>query len=66
MTKDEFLKSIGTTEAKLKVEKKEVIKFDDGDPECIGWEVRYIDEKQAIEVALGCKCSTSNNLHDKL
>jgi len=66
MTKDEFLKSIGTTEEKLKMEKKEVIKFDDGDPECLGWEVRYIDEKQCIEVALGCKCSTSNNLHDKL
>ena len=48
------------------MEKKEIIKFDDGDPECVGWEVRYIDEKQCIEIALGCKCSTSNSLHDKI
>lgn len=66
MRKDEFLKSIGTSEEKLKAEKKEIIKFDDGDPECIGWEVRYIDEKKSIEIALGCKCSTSNSLHNKL
>ena len=66
MTKEQFLKSIETTEEKLKVERKEVIKFDDGDPECAGWEVRYIDDKQSIEVALGCKCSTSNSLHNKL
>ena len=66
MTKNEFLKSIGTTEEKLKAEKKEVIKFDDGDPECLGWEVRYIDEKQCVDISMGCKCSISNTLHDKL
>jgi len=66
MTREEFLKSIGTTEEKLKEKKQEVVKIDDGDPECLGWEVRYIDEKKSVEVALGCKCSTSNNLHNKL
>ena len=66
MTKQKYLKSIGTTEEELMMKKQEVVKMDDGDPECPGWEVRYIDEKKSVEVALGCKCSTSNNLHDKL
>ncbi len=66
MTREEFLISIKTTEEKLKIEKKEVIEIDDGDPECLGWEVRYIDENKTVEIALGCKCSTSNNLHNKL
>jgi hypothetical protein len=66
MTKEEFLKIMGTTEEKLKAEKKEVVKFDDGDPECPGWEILYIDERECVDVAMGCKCSISNTLHDKL
>ncbi|RUA06792.1 MAG: hypothetical protein DSY38_03770 [Fusobacteria bacterium] len=66
MTKEEFLKSMNTSEEKLKKEKKEVVKFDDGDPECPGWEIRYIDEVKCVDIALGCKCSISNTLHDKL
>ncbi len=65
MTKEEFLKSIGKTEDILKAEGKEVVKFDDGDPECLGWEVRYIDEEN-IEVILGCKCSDTGSIHTKL
>jgi hypothetical protein len=65
MTKEEFLKSIGTTDEILKTEGKEVVKFDDGDPECIGWDVRYIDD-ECIEVILGCKCSDTGSIHTKL
>lgn len=65
MTKEEYLESIKTTEVKLEAEGKEVVKFDDGDPECPGWEVRYID-KENIEVILGCKCSDTGSVHNKL
>ena len=65
MTKEEYLKEIGTTEATLLTEGKEVIKFDDGDPECIGWEIRYID-KGEVEIILGCKCSDTGSIHNKL
>lgn len=65
MTKEEFLKSINMTEEALKAQGKEVVKFDDGDPECIGWEVRY-EDKENIEVILGCKCSDTGSIHTKL
>ncbi|WP_319371357.1 hypothetical protein [uncultured Ilyobacter sp.] len=65
MTKEEFLKSINITEEVLKAQGKEVVRFDDGDPECPGWEVRYVD-KENIEVILGCKCSDTGSIHTKL
>lgn len=65
MTKEEYLNSIKTTEAKLESEGKELIKFDDGDPESSGWEVRYIDREE-VEIILGCKCSDTGSVHDKL
>lgn len=65
MTKEEFLRAEGTTEEKLKVEGKEVVRFDDGDPECCGWDIRYID-KEDIFISLGCKCSDTGSIHDKL
>ncbi len=65
MTKEDFLRDLGTTEVKLEAEGKEVVRFDDGDPECPGWEVRYID-KEEVEIILGCKCSDTGSIHDKL
>jgi hypothetical protein len=66
MTKEEFLKTLKKTEKELLEEGKEVVKFDDGDPDSPGWEVRYIDKNKCVDVAMGCKCSISNTLHDKL
>ncbi len=65
MTKDEFLKSIGKTEEQLKAEGKEVVKFNDADPDCPGWDVLYID-KDEVEILMGCKCSDIGSIHDKL
>lgn len=65
MTREEFLKSIDTTDEILKSQGKEVVKHDDGDPECPGWEVRYIDDC-SVEVILGCKCSDTGSIHTKL
>lgn len=65
MTKEEFLKEMNLTEEKLKAEGKEAVRFDDGDPESVGWEVRYID-KGEVEILLGCKCSDTGTVHNKL
>ncbi len=65
MTREEFLRSEGTTEEILKSQGKEIVKFDDGDPGCPGWEIRYID-KEDVFISLGCKCSDTGSIHSKL
>ncbi len=64
MSIEEFLKKIGKTEEELKVNNQELVKFDDGDPDSDGWEVRYIDTTSSI--GLGCRCSESGTLHNKI
>lgn len=64
LTKEEFLKEIGKNVEELKKEGLEVVKYDDGSPEALGWEVRYIDE--TCTFSLGCPCSDSGTVHDKL
>ena len=60
----EFLKKQNTTEEKLKEKGMEVVAYDDGSPESEGWDIRYIDD--TCSVVLGCPCSNSGTLHDKL
>jgi len=64
MTKKEFLKKINQTEVSLELLGQELVRINDGDPDCEGWEVRYIDKTSSI--GLGCRCSESGTLHSKL
>lgn len=64
LTKDEFLKQIGKTEEGIKKEGLEVVKYDDGSPDSLGWELRYKDE--TCTFSLGCPCSDSGTVHDKI
>lgn len=64
LSREEYLKSIGKTEEKLVEEGLELVKYDDGSPEALGWEVRYKDE--TCTFSLGCPCSDSGTVHDKL
>lgn len=64
MLREEYLRLIKKTELELEKEGKELVKFDDGSPDSLGWEVRYKDE--TCTFSLGCKCSDSGTVHDKL
>jgi len=64
LTKDEFLKTLRKNEEELKKEGLELVKYDDGSPESLGWELRYKNE--TCTFSLGCPCSDSGTVHDKL
>ncbi len=64
LTKEEFLKKIGKTEEALEKNGMEVVAYDDGFPDSEGWEIRYKDE--TCSIVLGCPCSDSGTVHDKL
>lgn len=64
LSKDEYLKKLNTTEEKLKEKGMEIVAYDDGSPDSEGWDIRYIDD--TCSVVLGCPCSNSGTLHDKL
>ena len=64
LTKNEFLEKINKTEEDLTKEGLELVQYDDGSPDSEGWEVRYKDE--TCTFSLGCPCSDSGTVHDKL
>lgn len=64
LSKEEYLKKMNTSEEKLKEKGMEIVACDDGSPDSEGWEIRYTDN--SCSVVLGCPCSNSGTLHDKL
>jgi len=64
LTKEEFLLTLGKTENELNKEGLEIVKYDDGSPDSLGWELRYKDE--TCTFSLGCPCSDSGTIHEKL
>lgn len=69
LTKEEYLKKIGSTEEELKAKGLEVVFVGqvgyDSDEED-GWDLEYIDPTKCVEVGMGCKCAVGGTLHDKL
>jgi len=66
LTREEYMKRHKLTDEKLEAEGKELCQFDDGDPDCEGWEIRYIDKEESVDIALGCKCSISTSLYTEI
>lgn len=64
LTKEEYLEKIGKNEEYLEKNGLEVVKYDDGSPDALGWEIRYKDN--TCTFSLGCPCSDSGTVHDKL